>query len=142
MTAKDYLGQAYRLDQHINDRLMQLSQLRSLTQRITTAYDREVVSRTRNVHALEDSVIRLMEAEEEINREIDRFVDTKMDISKTIAMVRNENYRLILEKRYLCFMTWEQISLDMNYTNRWLRKMHERALDVVDRILTERSPNV
>lgn len=91
-----------------------------------------------NVHALEDSVIRLMEAEEEINREVDQFVDTKMDISKTIAMVRNENYRLILEKRYLCFMTWEQISLDMNYTNRWLRKMHDRALDVVGRILLER----
>ena len=112
---------------------MQLSQLRALTQRITTAYDSEVVSRTRNVHALEDSVIRLMEAEESINEEIDRFVDIKMDISKTIARVRNENYRLILEKRYLCFMTWEQISLDMHYTNRWLRKMHERALDVVDR---------
>ena len=59
MNAKEYLGQAYRLDQHINDRL--------------------------------------------------------------------------------CFMTWEQISLDMHYTNRWLRKMHERALDVVDRILLERS---
>ena len=56
-----------------------------------------------------------------------------------VATVRNENYRLILEKRYLCFMTWEQISLDMHYTNRWLRKMHERALDVVDRILQERS---
>lgn len=139
MTAKEYLGQAYRLDQYIKDRLFQLTQLRSLTQQITTAYDREVVSRTRNVHALEDSVIRLMEAEAEINREVDRFVDTKMDISKTIAMVRNENYRLILEKRYLCFMTWEQISPDMNYTNRWLRKMHDRALDVVDRILQERS---
>ena len=49
---------------------MQLSQLRALTQRITTAYDSEVVSRTRNVHALEDSVIRLMEAEESINEEI------------------------------------------------------------------------
>ena len=55
------------------------------------------------------------------------------------VFLRNENYRLILEKRYLCFMTWEQISLDMHYTNRWLRKMHERALDVVDRILLERS---
>lgn len=138
MTAREYLGQACRLDQHIKDRLVQLSQLRALTQQITTAYDREVVSRTRNVHALEDSVIRLMEAEADINREIDRFVDTKMDISKTIARVRNENYRLILEKRYLCFMTWEQISMDMNYTNRWLRKMHDRALDVVDRLLAEK----
>ena len=99
----------------------------------------ECVSRSRDVTANENAVIRLMEAEESINEEIDRFVDIKMDISKTIARVRNENYRLILEKRYLCFMTWEQISLDMHYTNRWLRKMHERALDVVDRILQERS---
>ena len=83
-------------------------------------------------------MIRLMEAEADINREIDRFVDIKMDISKTIARVRNENYRLILEKRYLCFMTWEQISMDMSYTNRWLRKMHDRALDVVDRLLAEK----
>lgn len=142
MNAKEYLGQAYRLDQHIKDRLVQLSQLRALTQQITTAYDREVVSRTRNVHALEDSVIRLMEAEEDMNREIDRFVDTKMDISQIIAKVRNENYRLILEKRYLCFMTWEQISKDMNYTNRWLRKMHDRALDVVDRLLAEKEAEV
>lgn len=142
MTAKEYLGQAYRLDQHINNRLLQISQLRSLTQRITAAYDGEVVSRTRNVHALEDSVIRLMEAEEDINREIDRFVDMKMEIAKTIAMVRNENYRLILEKRYLCFMTWAQISLDMNYTNRWLRKMHDRALEVVDKLLAEKEAAV
>ena len=49
MTAKEYLGQAYRLDQHIKDRLVQLSQLRALTQQITTAYDREVVSRTRTM---------------------------------------------------------------------------------------------
>ena len=53
MNAKEYLGQAYRLDQHINDRLMQLSQLRALTHRITTAYAGEVVSRPRNVHPLE-----------------------------------------------------------------------------------------
>ena len=99
----------------------------------------EFVSRSRDVTVHENAVIRLMEAEESINEEIDRFVDIKMDISKTIARVRNENYRLILEKRYLCFMTWEQISLDMHYTNRWLRKMHERALDVVDRIMLERS---
>ena len=128
MNAKEYLGQAYRLDQHINDRLMQLSQLRALTQRITTACDGEVVSRTRNVHALEDSVIRLMEAEESINEEIDRFVDIKMDISKTIARVRNENYRLILEKRYLCFMPWEKIAVDMGYSIQHIYRLHDWAL--------------
>ena len=135
MNAKEYLGQAYRLDQHINDRLMQLGQLRALTQRITTAYDGEVVSRTRNVHALEDSVIRLMEAEESINEEIDRFVDIKMDISKTIARVRNENYRLILEKRYLCGETWEEITVSLYHNRRWVFRLHGKALDEVQKIL-------
>ena len=135
MNAKEYLGQAYRLDQHINDRLMQLSQLRALTQRITTAYDGEVVSRTRNVHALEDSVIRLMEAEESINEEIDRFVDIKMDLSKTIAMVRNENYRLILEKRYLCFLSWEKIAVEMHYSIQHIYRMHDTALSCVAAIM-------
>mgnify|MGYP000385163825 CR=1 FL=1 len=37
-----------------------------------------------------------IEKDAAINEEIDRFVDIKMDISKTIARVRNENYRLIL----------------------------------------------
>ena len=39
MTAKEYLGQAYRLDQRINSKLQQVDSLRSLTQKITASYD-------------------------------------------------------------------------------------------------------
>ena len=113
MNAKDYLGQAYRLDQRINSKLQQISSLRSLTQRVTASFDGEVVSHTRNVTSLEEAIIRLMEAEEELNRQIDRLVDMKIDIGKLIDQVHNENYRLILEKRYLCFLPWDQIAEDM-----------------------------
>ena len=138
MNAKDYLGQAYRLDQRINSKLQQISSLRSLTQRVTASFDGEVVSHTRNVTSLEEAIIRLMEAEEELNRQIDRLVDMKIDIAKLIDQVHNENYRLILEKRYLCFLPWDQIAEDMHYSRRWVLNRHERALDVVDRLLTER----
>ena len=49
MTAKEFLGQAYRLDQRINSKLQQIDSLRGLTQKVTQSYDNEVVSRTRNV---------------------------------------------------------------------------------------------
>lgn len=104
MTAKEYLGQAYRLDQRITSKLQQIDSLRSLTRKVTASYDGEVVSRTRNVHSLEDAIIRLMEAEEEINRQVDELIHLKIDIGETINKVRNESYRLILEKRYLCFL--------------------------------------
>ena len=138
MTAREYLGQAYRLDQWINSKLRQVENLRSLTQRVTASYGREPVSHTRNVTSLEDSIIRLMEGEEQINQQIDKMVNLKMDIAALIDHVRNENYRLILEKRYLCFLSWDEIATDMHYSSRWVRNVHERALEVVGKLLKER----
>lgn len=37
MNAKEYLGQAYRLDQRINSKLQQIESLRSLTQKVTAS---------------------------------------------------------------------------------------------------------
>ena len=138
MTAKEYLGQAYRLDQRINSKLQQIESLRSLTQRVTVAYGGEVVSHTRNVTSMQDTIVRLMQAEEELNREIDRLVDLKAEIAGVIGQVRNESYRLILEKRYLCFQTWAQIGDDLHYTRRWLLTKHDRAVDVVEKLISER----
>lgn len=138
MTAKEFLAQAYRLDQRINSKLQQIDSLRSLTQKVTQSYDGEVVSRTRNVTSLEDAIIRLMEAEAELNQQIDQLVDTKIEIGKLIDTVHNESYRLLLEKRYLCFLSWDQIAADMHYSRRWVLNKHERALEVADRLLREK----
>ena len=138
MTAKEYLGQAYRLDQRINSKLQQVDSLRSLTQKITASYDGEVVSHTRNVTSLQDTIIRLMEAEEELNRQIDELVYLKMDIARLIDQVHNESFRLILEKRYLCFLQWDQIAAEMHYSRRWVLNKHDRAVEVVDKLMAER----
>ena len=137
MTATEYLGQAYRLDQRINSKLQQVESLRSLTRKVTASYDGETVFHTRNVTSLEDTIFRLMEAEEELNRQIDELVVLKMDISRMIDRVRNESLRLILEKRYLCFLQWDQIAAEMHYSRRWVLKRHARAVEVVDKLMAE-----
>lgn len=137
MTATEYLGQAYRLDQRINSKLQQVESLRSLTRKVTASYDGETVFHTRNVTSLEDTIFRLMEAEEELNRQIDALVVLKMDISRMINRVRNESLRLILEKRYLCFLHWDQIAAEMHYSRRWVLKRHARAVEVVDKLMAE-----
>lgn len=142
MTAKEFLGQAYRLDQRINSKLQQIDSLRGLTQKVTQSYDNEVVSRTRNVSSLEDAIIRLMEAEEQLNMQIDQLVDTKIEIGNLIDMVHNESYRLLLEKRYLCFLSWDQIAAEMHYSRRWVLNKHERALEVADKLLREKEDRV
>ena len=84
------------------------------------------------------SILRLMEAEEELNRQIDTLVDTKIEIGKLIDRVHNETYRLILEKRYLCFMNWDRIAEELHYSRRWVLSRHERALEVADKLLREK----
>ena len=139
MNAKEYLGQAYRLDQRITSKLQQIESLRSLTERVTVAYGGEVVSHTRNVTSLQDAIDRLMEAEGELNHEIDKLVETKIEISNVISQVPNESYRLILEKRYLCYLPWEQIAADLNISRRWVHIQHDRAINVVDRLIAKQS---
>jgi len=65
---------------------------------------------------IEDAIIKIMELEEEINKDIDKLVDLKADITHLIKMLDSHEHQIILEQRYLCFKSWEQIAVDMGYS--------------------------
>lgn len=62
-----------------------------------------------------DAVLKIVDLQHEINEDIDHLVDLKREIMRMIKAIPNTEYQLILEKRYLCFMPWEQIAVDMGY---------------------------
>ncbi len=138
MNALVYLQQAYMLDQQIQTKLHQISSLRSLAETMQSYTGNEPVKHTRNVTALEDSVIKIMEQERELNEEIDRLVDLKKEILDVISEVKDMNYRLVLEKRHLCFESWPRIGEEMGHTDRWAQQKHVAALRVVQQILDRR----
>lgn len=138
MSAKEYLSQAYRIDQRISAKLEQVERLRSLTRKVSPSYDREPVSHTRNVSSLEDAVLRLMEAEEKLNGEIDRFVDTKREIQQTIECVADADCRLLLELRYLCMNRWDSIIGQMEICRSTAFMLHKRALEMTESVLRTR----
>ena len=80
MTAKEYLSRAYRIDQRINAKLMRISELRALAQKCTVAYGGERVSHTRNVASLEDAVMKIMEAEKELDAVRTSFSLAEVDV--------------------------------------------------------------
>ena len=128
MTAKEYLNQAKTLDQRINVKLDRVSRLRAMTQKITASLDGEQVSRTRNVTPLEDAIIRLMEEEESLNAAIDRLVDLKREVSGVLKQIDDTDCQLLLELRYLCYRSWEEIAEVMHMHIRTVYKVHGRAL--------------
>lgn len=135
MTAKEYLNQAKTLDQRINVKLDRVTRLRAMTQKITASLDGEQVSRTRNVTSLEDTIIRLMEEEESLNAAIDRLVDLKREVSGVLKQIDDTDCQLLLELRYLCYRSWEEIAEVMHMHIRTVYKVHGRALLKVEAIL-------
>ena len=129
MDAKAYLGQAYRIDKRINSKLEQIVSLRELATKATSTLSDTPSGGTRNVHSMQDIISKMVDLEAEINCDIDTLVDLKREIVSVIKKIQNPEYQTLLELRYLCFKTWEQIAVDMGYDLRYLHKLHDRALE-------------
>lgn len=77
----------------------------------------------------EDTLIKMLGLSEQINQYIDRVVDLKKEINEAIIALGSEEEKTILEKRYVCFIVWEQIALDiMGYSLQNCFKIYKRAL--------------
>lgn len=131
MTAKEYLRQAYRLDQRINSKLEQLRSLNELATKATSTLTGMPKSPNHNTSLVGDAVAKIVDLQDEINYDIDHLVDLKRDMVRTIKKVDNAEYQTLLELRYLCFKTWEQIAVDMNYTIDNVYRIHRKALCAV-----------
>lgn len=132
MNAREYLGQAYLLDQRINSKLIQLSLLRSNALNMTANIKDINVQTSGDNSKMENAVLKIMQQEKEIDDEIDRLVDLKAEIRKVIAGVQVIEYRLLLELRYLCFQSWEEIAVRMGYSIDYVFKIHRKALEMVE----------
>ena len=128
MTAKEYLGQAYRLDQRINSKIEQVSSLNELATKCTTSLTGMPRNPNHATSRMADVVAKIIDLQAEINRDIDTLVDLKREIVSVIKGIENLEFQTLLEKRYLCFLTWEQIAVDMGYDLRYIHKLHNRAL--------------
>ena len=131
MTAKEYLGQAYRLDQRINSKLEQVLSLRDLTTKATATMSDMPGGGSRNVYKMQDIIGKIVDLEDEINADIDQLVDLKREMVAVIKAVENPEYQTLLELRYLCFKTWEQIAVDMKYSTRNIYMLHDAAIGAI-----------
>ena len=131
MTIKEYLSQAYRLDQRINSKLEQVASLNELAMKCTSTLTGMPRNPNRGTSTMADAVGKIVDLQAEINSDIDRLVDLKREMVRLIKAVNNTECQTLLELRYLCFKTWEQIAVDMGYTTRNIHLLHKKALEMI-----------
>ena len=71
---------------------------------------------------------RLWEKEEKINDEIIRLTKLKEEIQETINKISNSDARFVLMYRYKQKMTWGGIALELNLSEKTVRRLHQEGL--------------
>ena len=137
MDAWDYLTKAYRMELQINSKIEQVDALNTLAKKVTTTISDMPRSGKRPRSKMEEILVKIIDLSAEINEDIDNMVDTKMKIMAIIKRVENNDYRVLLEKRFLCFQSWERIAVDMNYTIQHIHRLKRRAMAEADKKLKD-----
>ena len=135
MNAKEYLKQAFYLDKRINSKLEQVESLNALATKAASTLSDMPKSPNRGSSKLEDTIVKIIDLQEEINRDIDKLVDLKAEMVGTIKQIQDKELQVILEKRYLCFETWEKIAVDMNYDIRHIHRLHNLGLTETSKLI-------
>ena len=132
MNAKEYLTQAYRIDRRINSKLEQVASLRELAVKATSTLSDMPHNLTWNARSMENIICKMVDLENEINTDIDNLVDLKGEIVSLIKRMQNPEYQTLLELRYLCLNSWEQVAVDMGYSLQHIYRIHDKALKSID----------
>ena len=124
MNAKEYLLQARYLDERITSKTQQIASLNDLATKCTSTISDMPRNPNHGGSRMEDAILKIIDLEDGLKKDIEKLVDLK----KEIMGVTNVEYQMLLEKRYLCFITWEQIAVDLNYSIQHIHRMHSAAL--------------
>lgn len=130
MKAKEYLQQLQRLDTVINQKIKELGDLRLKSKSTGSIdYSKERVQTSPSGDAPFVKLIgRIVDLEEEINAEIDRFVDEKHEIINQIQALQNPKHIDILYKHYVEFKRLEIVAVEMDFTYQYIVELHGTAL--------------
>lgn len=133
MNAKEYLKQAYRLDQRIQLDTVEVKGLREMAGSVSAIrYDKERVQSSRNTEApFIRTLDRLWELEAKLSSELETLSALKKQIGETIDTVEDMDERLVLKYRYVHNMTWEQIGCELSADRTTVYRWHGKALQHV-----------
>ena len=132
MSPKEYLQQAYRIEQEIklNNELL-LQTYSSLCGKGIT-YETDGSQHNPNGNSVERNLLQAAEYEERINAAIKELMQKRLEIEKVIDAVPDAVLREILKRRYLLYQKWDKIAEEMNRDLRWVYRLHSKALSKID----------
>ena len=108
MEAKQYLRKAYRLHELIESEQSELDALRELAQSVSSSSvsDMPKSSSMNGEAPYEKHVIKMVDLEAKIKRQIQEYISLEEEIREVINNVEDNEEKLLLRNRYILFMVY------------------------------------
>lgn len=138
MDAKSYLMQVKKLDVRIQNKLIERQQWRDIALGITASVGGERVQSSSSQQKMADAIEKCVDMESEIGVLVDELVNTKKKVIETIEQLNSPTEYNVLHKRYIQFLTFQEIADDYVRDYTWVTTTHGRALKNVQNILNKK----
>ncbi len=139
MTAKEYLNKIRNYEkriQRIQDEILRLEAVATNVSPSLTGMPHDPQT---NNSRMADAVCKIIDKETELRQELTNLDAIRKEATAIIAMMAQSNYREVLYKRYIESKEWEDIAMDMYFSEVWIYKIHRKALTEFEIALKEYS---
>lgn len=132
MRAQDYFEQSKHLDSRINLKLEQVDTLKELAKKCTSTLSDMPRNQSNTKSSLEDTIVKIVMLQNEINEDIDELVDFKAEMRTVIDSLENVEHQMVLEQCYINQAAITTISENLNYSIQHIYRLRSEALQYLD----------
>ncbi len=135
MKAKNYLLSIKQLDNKIQNKKLEIQTLYTLVESVTIKPKEVNVQTSAPEDKLADTLAKIVDMKDELQEEMNELLNIKFQTVKLIRELQDDVYVNILIRRYVKYDSWEDIALDLGFTERTVFRKHGFALIEFQKIL-------
>lgn len=138
MNAKEFLSQVKKLDLQIKNKLIEKQQWKDIALGITANMEGERVQSSGSQSKMADAIIKIVDAESEIDSLVDRLIDTKKEVIETIEQLGSATQYDVLHLHYIQFLSYQEIADKYGKSYDFVKQAHKRAIRNVQAIIDKK----
>lgn len=137
MGIKEELKDLRVISKIIDSKNRQLAQLKRYCTTIKSFdYSKEKINGGKK-QDFSDTVDKIIDLENEINKDIDDLIDKKTKMNEFIKSVLSGNEYAVIQMRYFEELNWLEIAIKLNYTEINIYKIHGKALFKLNKVYSK-----
>lgn len=126
------LKQIKKLDVLINSKLEEIENLKTLATKVNAPLNQERVQSSGSNDQLGECVAKIVDLQNEINDDIDAFINLKREIEHKVLSIDNPVAINVLYKKYFQHKTIVQIAEECDISRQWVSKLIQKYYHFFD----------